>query len=202
MQSLALIGGGGFAKEVVEVAEAAGFRVADYYASRLGSVPLTYRGYLPELLANKDHYDGVALAIGAVNRDTIAARRELITWLDDNGFSSPSLISPHAIISSRTVIGAGSYIAPAALVAQDAKIGRFALINTNALIGHDTVTGENVTVSSLSFVGGATTIGDDTIIGAGARILQGARIGKYAMVGLGCTILRRVKDNETILPKL
>ncbi len=202
MRSLALIGGGGFAKEVAEVAEANGYQVADYYADTKGNTRFNYLGYLPELLVNKGKYDGVALAIGGVNRRNIAARKEIIRWLDENGFLSPTLISTHAIVHKSVVIGPGSYVAHAAIIAEDARIGRFALLNTNAMVGHDTIVGDNVTLSPLAFIGGGATIGDDSLIGAGARVLQGAKIGTDALVGMGCTVLRIVKDHQTLLPKL
>jgi sugar O-acyltransferase (sialic acid O-acetyltransferase NeuD family) len=202
MQRLALIGGGGFAKEVMGVGHAAGFRIEDYYADRPGSIKLKHCGYLEDLERNKAAYDGVMVAVGAVNRQTIAMRRVLIDWLDQREFKTPTLVSPHAIVSKSVKLGAGTYVAHVAVVSEDAVVGRFGLINTGALIGHDTILGENVTISSLAFIGGGTTVGDDTLIGATARVLQGARIGKEAIVGMGCTVLRKVNDQQTILPSL
>ena len=202
MRSLALIGGGGFAKEVAEVGSALGFHIEDYYADRPSNIGLKHRGYLEELQKNRANYDGVALAVGSVNRQTVKARRDLISWLDRHKFEARTLVSPHAIVSKTVRLGSGTYVAHAAILSEDAVVGRFGLINTNALIGHDAAIGENVTISSLAFIGGGTTIGDDVLIGAGARVLQGAKIGHDAVVGLGCTVLRKVDDHQTVLPSL
>ena len=202
MRPLALIGGGGFAKEVVEIGRANGFSIEDYYASHPGGLNLKHRGYLEELLENRSIYGGVALAVGAINRSTVNARRELISWLDRHGFETPALISPHAIVAKSAKVGTGSYIAHAVVLAEDSVVGRFGLINTNALVGHDAVLGENVTVSSLCFIGGGATVGNHSLIGATARVLQGARIGNDALIGFGCTVLRKVNDHQTILPSL
>ncbi len=98
-QRLALIGGGGFSKEIAEVAQMCGYTVDATYSSQPSAQVGTYRGYLDELLADRAAYAGVALAVGGVSRAAIQARAEIIAWLDRHALPCPPLVSPHAIVS-------------------------------------------------------------------------------------------------------
>ena len=199
-KTLALIGGGGFACEVLEVARMRGYTVSDYYATQEGSIDLVYRGYLDELVQHRDNYDGVAIAFGAVNQAGLQRRHELAAFLDQNGFVAPSLVSPHAIVCAGAALGRGVFIAHAVVVSVHATIGDFCLLNTGAIIGHHTEIGRNTMVSPKVFIGGNCRIASDVVLGAGANILQERSVGQGAMVGVGVDVYRDVKPNSIIWP--
>jgi sugar O-acyltransferase (sialic acid O-acetyltransferase NeuD family) len=202
MPKLALLGGGGFAKEIAEVARLLGYTVEDYFADKITSPSLRHGGYLEELKIAKGNYDGVALAVGGVNRKSQEARRRLIAWLDENAIRCPTIISPRATVCEGAIVEDGVFMAHNVVVAVDAKIGRFSLLNTNALIGHDTILEQNVVVSPLAFIGGGVKVGRDSLIGASANILQGITIEENVVIGIGSTVLTSVAANKTVLPSL
>jgi sugar O-acyltransferase (sialic acid O-acetyltransferase NeuD family) len=200
-QRLALIGGGGFSKEIAEVAHLRGYAVEGTYSSQPTAQVGRYRGYLDELLADRAEYDGVALAVGGVSRAAIQARAEIIAWLDRHALPCPALVSPHAIVSQGVVLGAGAFVAHGAIVNVDARLGRFSVLNTGAIIGHDAEIGNNTTISPAAFIGGRCSIGADSLVGPLAKILQGLKIGERTMIGMGCTVLRGVPNDAAIWPK-
>lgn len=201
VKRLALIGGGGFSKEIAEVAHLRGYAVEDTYSSQPTAQVGRYRGYLDELLADRAEYDGVALAVGGVSRAAIQARAEIIAWLDGHALPCPALVSPHAIVSQGVVLGAGAFVAHGAIVNVDARLGRFSVLNTAAIIGHDAEIGNNTTISPAAFIGGRCSIGADSLVGPLAKILQGLKIGERTMIGMGCTVLRGVPNDAAIWPK-
>ena len=96
IQRLALIGGGGFSKEIAEVAQLRGYTVEATYSNQPAAQVGRYRGYLDELLADRAEYDGVALAVGGVGRAAIQARAEIIHSLARptcSALPSPSVAS-------------------------------------------------------------------------------------------------------------
>jgi len=198
---LALIGGGGFSKEIAEVARAHGHTVEATYSNHPEVQVGRYRGYLDALITDRAEYDGVVLAIGGVSRRAIRARAELIAWLDRHGFPCPALISPHAIVSSDVEVGAGAFVAHGVIVNAAARLGRFSVLNSAAIIGHDTVIGHNTTVSPGAFIGGRCTIGADSLIGPLAKILQGLALGQGVTIGMGCNVLRALPDQATVWPR-
>ncbi len=200
-QRLALIGGGGFSKEIAEVAQMCGYTVDATYSSQPSAQVGTYRGYLDELLADRAAYAGVALAVGGVSRAAIQARAEIIAWLDRHALPCPPLVSPHAIVSQGVSLGAGAFVAHGVIVNVDAQLGRFCVVNTGAIIGHDAEIGDNTTISPAAFIGGRCTIGADGLVGPLAKVLQGLKVGERATIGVGCTVLRSVADGATVWPK-
>lgn len=198
---LALIGGGGFSKEIAEVAELCGYTVEATYSNQPTAQVGRYRGYLEELLADRAEYEGVALAVGGVSRAAIQARAGIIAWLDRHSLPCPPLLSPHAIISRGVVLGAGAFVAHGVIVNVDARVGRFCVLNTGAIIGHDAEIGDNTTISPGAFIGGRCTIGSGSLVGPLAKVLQGLKIGERSMIGMGCTVLRGVPDDGMVWPK-
>ncbi|WCS26440.1 acetyltransferase [Methylobacterium sp. NMS14P] len=200
-KNLALIGGGGFSKEIAEVAQLCGYTIASTYSTAPQVAVGRYRGYLDDLLVDRAEYDGVALAVGGVSRAAIQARAEIIAWLDRHALPCPPLVSPHAIVSQGVALGAGAFVAHGVIVNLDARLGRFSVLNTGAIIGHDAEIGDNTTISPAAFIGGRCTIGGYSLVGPLAKVLQGLKVGERAMIGVGCTVLRSVADGATIWPK-
>ncbi|RUP14046.1 MAG: acetyltransferase [Methylobacterium sp.] len=200
-QRLALIGGGGFSKEISEIARALGHTVEDTYSTAPEVQVGRYRGYLDALLADRAEFDGVVLAVGGVSRRAIRARAELIAWLDRHDFSCPALVSPRAILSTDVAVGDGAFVAHGVIVNADARLGRFSVLNSAAIVGHDTVIGENCTISPGAFLGGRCTIGADSLVGPLAKVLQGLTLGRRVTVGMGCNVLRVLPDDATIWPR-
>ncbi|MCJ2054907.1 acetyltransferase [Methylobacterium sp. J-070] len=201
IQRLALIGGGGFSKEIAEVAQLRGYTVEATYSNQPTVQVGRYRGYLDELLADRAEYDGVALAVGGVSRAAIQARAEIIAWLDRHALPCPPLVSPHAIVSQGVMLGAGAFVAHGVIVNVDVRLGRFCVVNTGAIIGHDAEIGDNTTISPAAFIGGRCAIGADGLVGPLAKVLQGLKVGERSMIGMGCTVLRTMPNDAVVWPK-
>ncbi|MBA9065705.1 sugar O-acyltransferase (sialic acid O-acetyltransferase NeuD family) [Methylobacterium fujisawaense] len=201
VKRLALIGGGGFAKEVAEIARLNGFAVQSVYSTQEQTQVAPWRGYLDELLADRDQYDGVAIAIGGVSRQVINARADIIAWLFKHEFACPPLISPHAIVCDGVTIEPGAFVAHGVILNVDAHLSAFCMLNSAAIVGHDARIGRNATVSPGAFVGGKCSVGSGTLIGPLAKVLQGLRIGENATIGMGCNVMRDVKDNAVLWPR-
>lgn len=200
-RNIALLGNGGFAKEVAEIVELRGDSVVACYGHTQNGFSVPYRGYLDELLADRDAYDGVVLAIGATNRDTLARRAEMLAWLADNELPSIPVISPHAVLSSGVTVEDGAFVGHGAIIGVDATVRADALVNIGVIIGHDALISQRAVVAPGAFIGGGACIGSDTIIGPHARILQGLSVGDDVIVGIGCTALRTLPSGATMWPQ-
>jgi len=196
---LAIIGGGGFAKEIIEVALLNGFEIAGIFAQQNNLSAYPYLGYLDELLSKREMYDSVHIAFGGINHAGIANRTKIIDFLEEHTIPSATLISPYARISADVEIAEGSYIAHNALISCEAKIGAHVIINTASLIGHDAHIGKNTTVSPQVFIGGECVIGENSLIGVGTLIKQGLSIGENCIVGMGTIVQRSIQSNMMIV---
>lgn len=198
---LAILGGGGFAREVAEVAEMRAYAIAACYALDPGSFAGMHRGYLDELEREAGEFDGVALGIGATDRRSLRRRLDLIDWLVARHIVCPPLVSPHAIVAPSAVVGDGAFVAHGVILGLDARVEAFGLVNSGAILGHDVHVSTNAIVAPGAFLGGGSRIGGSTLVGPLAKVLQGVAIGSNVIVGIGCTALRSVADGSTIWPR-
>jgi acetyltransferase EpsM len=197
---LVLVGGGGFAKEVAEIARLTGHDLVGYLAPDPGIVEIPHLGYLEWLAANRDSFDATIIAFGAVDRRSLAQRVALTHQLEANGIAFATLVSPHAVVSAGVELGAGSFVAHAAVISVDARIGRHVIINSAAIIGHDAEIGAGAIIAPGAFLGGNVTVGEGSLIGPGAQVLEARAIGRGSIVSVGSVVLRSVGDGATVLP--
>jgi acetyltransferase EpsM len=200
MTRLVLIGGGGFAKEVDELALMCGHEVVGYVGDAPGVLDRPYWGGIETLAIRKTQFDSVCIAFGSVDRKSAARRAEMIAWVEQQGFPSVALISKHANLARGVLVADGAVVAHGATLSVDATIGPFAIINSNAIVGHDAAIGRNAVIAPGAFVGGNATIGDNSLIAPGALVLEGRAVGRDVIVGLGATVVRSVADGATVLP--
>ncbi len=200
-RKIAIVGGGGLAKEIIEVIEMNGDEVYGIFA-KSSSLSYKHFGYLDALLEHRDNFDGVILAIGAVNQEGISNRREIIEFLKKHSFNLISVISPLSTISSSANMGNGVYIGHSVIVSCDALIGDNVLINHNALIGHDVKIAENVSIAPQVFLGGGVDIKKDVMIGVGATLRQGITIGSNSIIGMRSIVIKNIKDGSVVLQQI
>lgn len=199
MPRVILIGGGGFAKEVSEVASDAGIDIIGYVAeARSSSAKLPYLGSIETAVGHS--HDGVIIAFGAVDRRSVARRRSTIAMIRALNLRAVSVISPHARVSSSASIGSGSYIGHNVIVSVDAVIGEHCVFNNGCQIGHDAVVGDNVTAAPAAFIAGNVVVGDDCLLGPNSSLLQGVNVAPEVVVGVGSIVLRDVPGGATVVP--
>ncbi len=202
MKRVVLIGGGGFAKEVAEVADLNGHAIVGCVDDAPSvRVACPHWGPLSVLNSRRGDFDAVALGIGAVDRASLAIRARIVSWIRESGFGTVPLISPHAVIAKGARLADGVYIAHGVVVSVDASIGDFVILNSGSTVGHDAVVGTQTIVAPGAFVGGATTLGARCLIGPGAQLLQGLEIGEGSIVSVGCVVLRSLTAGSTVAPQ-
>ena len=197
---LVLVGGGGFAKEIAEVARLTGHHLVGYLAPAPGIVALPHLGYLEWLTANRDGFDAAIIAFGAVDRRSLAQRVALTRQLEADGIAFATLVSPHAIVSAGVELGAGTFVAHGAVISVDARTGRHVIINSAAIIGHDAAIGDGAIIAPGAFLGGNVSVGEGSLIGPGAQVLESRVVGRGCIVSVGSVVLRSIGDGATVLP--
>jgi len=199
--TLAILGGGGFAHEVAEIARLRGYAIEACYALNAGEFASIHRGYLDELAREAGQYDGVVIGIGATDRRSLKRRMDLVAWLQAAGIACPAMVSPHAIISDAVTVGAGAFVAHGAILSRGATLSPFCVVNSGAIIGHDVRIASNAIIAPGAFLGGGSSIGESTLIGPLTKVLQGVAVGQDVILGVGCTALRALPDGSTVWPR-
>jgi acetyltransferase EpsM len=195
---LVILGSSVFAREVADIARAAGYEVAAFAenedrarcAEPMEGLPVVWVDDLADL-ASTHH------AVGGINLTPL--RRRFVRQAGELGVEFATVCHPAAVISPTARVGAGAVIGPGAVVATHARLGEHALVSRGALIGHDTTLGDFVSVLPGANVAGCVTIGDGAFIALGAIVLDMRSVGAHAVVGAGAVVTNDVPERVQVL---
>jgi UDP-perosamine 4-acetyltransferase len=195
---LVLVGAGGHAKVVIEVARAAGgYGVVGLVdpcppaAEVLGVPVLGGDEVLPRLRA-----EGVAWAFVALGGN--AARERIGRELRAAGFRLATLTHPSAVAMPSARVGEGVVVMPRAVVGAEARVGDLAIVNTGAVVEHDNLIGAAAHVAPLAALAGNVRVGARALIGVGSAVRPGVAIGEDAVVGAGSAVVADVPAGATV----
>lgn len=192
MKKLSVIGAGGHAKVVIDVARKAGLEPAVVYDAAPRCDQFCGVKVLPEPGDAAGVRGPLFIAVGSN-----AARRNLATKYSASGF--PVLVHPSAVVAGSAEIGEGTVVMAGAVVQPEAVVGRHCIINTGASVDHDCRIADFVHVSPHATLCGGVSVGEGSWIGAGATVIQCVRIGAGCMIGAGATVVCDIPDGATAL---
>lgn len=192
-----LLGAGGHARVVADLASALGWRIDGVCDPQLhSSGTQAWNGH--HVLGGDEYLfsrspDSVYLLLGIGKIPGRLIRSEVFLKFKKAGFVFPPLIHPAAWVSTSAVIEDGAQIMAGVVVQAGARIGQNTIINTKASVDHDSIIGEHCHVAPGSTLCGDVTVGEHTFIGAGATIIQGVTIGASQFIKAGTLITHRVQ---------
>lgn len=195
MTPLVIIGSGTYGNVIAELAASCGYRVTAYLdddlaknGAHLDGIPVS--GPIVKGLEGLSRKTAIAAAIG----DNTAR----IRWLHkvrNEGFQTPSLVSPQSIVSPTAKIEEAVYLHPACNVWTQARIGLGSILSPNATVAHHTVLGEGCFVSSGANVGASIFVEYGAFFGMGSITSTGVKlIASRTLVGAGSVIVRDTEE--------
>lgn len=101
-------------------------------------------------------------------------------------------------------VGAGAIFCPFTMITSNAQIGRYFHANIYSYVAHDCIIGDFVTFAPNVHCNGRVKIESHAYIGTGAIIKQGSDdkpivIGRGAVVGMGAVVTKSVPAGETVV---
>ncbi len=144
-----ILGAGGHAPVVIEIARACGFEPIAIYDDNSAAAGRTIAdvivaGRISDL--PDDLTGNVFIAIGNTQvRKSLFERFSQAAW--------PVLIHPHAAVSSLASLGVGSIVCAGAVIQPNAVLGRQVIVNVGACVDHDSRVGDFCHITAMSYVG-------------------------------------------------
>lgn len=198
-EALFVFGASGHCKVVIDTLRRAGGRVSllldddpDCKGRSILDQPIA--GGRDVLLANRARAGRGIVAIGSNT-----ARLAVAAWIRDQGFEFGTVIDPTAVVSTTSVLGAGSFIVAQAVVNADTRIGEHVIVNTSASVDHDCVIGDGAHIAPGVRLCGGVSVGAGALVGAGSIVVPGVRIGSGALIGAGSTVLSDIPDGASAM---
>jgi sugar O-acyltransferase (sialic acid O-acetyltransferase NeuD family) len=199
-KKLVVLGDGGHARAVVDVALSTGeFDIEAVIGinesnkalwEKMGITWVLEEGL--EGLANPETFAIVGL--GQIKDPE--PRAEAFLRLTSLGFQLATVVAPSSYVSKSAAIGKGSIVMHGAVVNAHARIGENTIINSLALVEHDAVVGSHSHVSTRAVINGECRIGDNTFVGSGAIVKNGVSIGARCVVPMGALVFADLPDGQ------
>lgn len=208
MKRIAIIGAGGFARELAwlieEVSastedpagdryEVAGFLVSDI--TRLGPHDRAVLGDFSWLAENK--VDGLAMGIGTPAArvrlaDELKARFPDIPW--------PAFVHPSVKWQRQTMqVEEGVIICAGTIATVNVHFEPFCMVNLSCTIGHESVIGRGSVLNPTVNISGGVELGECVLVGTGAQVLQYLKVGSGATIGAGAVVNKDVAPGATMV---
>jgi sugar O-acyltransferase (sialic acid O-acetyltransferase NeuD family) len=199
---LLLVGGGGFARETVELvravnAQAPAWRILGLLDDDPGLHGTRIHGL--EVLGPCDavHDHPEALVAACVASPAEPTRR--LSLVDRLGLALDryaTLVHPAAVIPRSASVGPGAVLHAGTILTADVRLGSHVAAMPSVILTHDADVGDGVTFGAAANVAGGVTIEPGAYIGAGALLRENLVVGAGALVGMGAVVTRSVPAGE------
>lgn len=180
-KQIVIIGAGGHATSVAEVAVSVGYEIKCFVdQNKAGLLLLNFP--IISSFSDLDELENKAFAIAigdnAVRERTFA---DLSSLLDISRF--PPLVHRSANVSCFSSIGNGSVLMQGANVGANSIVKQFCILNTNCSVDHDSIIEDFSSIAPGAICGGTLKLGERSVISIGAVIKQGITIGADSVLG-------------------
>ncbi|REC49603.1 acetyltransferase [Chryseobacterium pennipullorum] len=195
MKKIAIVGAGGFGREVKMLIEninlgEAEFEIIGFYDDKeyegdINGVP--YLGKIEKI--NEVDYP-LNVAISIADPET---KKRIAKNITNENIEFPNLIHPSAIIGNDNVnIGKGNIICAGVIITVDIEIEDFVILNLSCTVGHDTKVKSYCSFMPSVNISGEVLISEGVYVGTGAKIINLLEIGEYTIVGAGAVVAKNL----------
>lgn len=191
MKKIAIVGAGGFAREVLWLLTDLGLesRVGGFFETdeiwrerEVSGLPVA-----PLSSLDSGRWEAV-LAVGspAVRRNLRDALPKEITY--------PTLVHPSVQSSRRVDLAPGVVVCAGSILTCDIVVSEHVHLNLATTVGHDCQLRPFVTTAPAVNISGACDIGELTYIGTNAALREGLKIAAGTTIGMGAIVVSHIEE--------
>lgn len=201
MERIAIVGAGGFGREVKMLidqinSEGNKYEFIGYYDDGFAEgTNVNFSkvlGSISDLVLVKEKLN-VVVAIGAPE-----IKKKIIDRLSNSNLVFPTLIHPSVCVTNEFVsIGKGCIICAGAIITCNIEIKDFVILNLMCTVGHDTTIRSYSSFMPSVNISGEVIINEGVYVGTGAKIINQLEIGKNTIIGAGAVVSKTLPENCT-----
>lgn len=193
MKDLIIIGGGGFAKEVLWLANDCNRKVKGVLDDNQDTHQSIIQGAkVLGTISSWVEYSDCEFVIAIGSPRTRFQVYEKMLEKGEPQFST--LIHPTVKYSNTVEFGKGVIVCAGTILTVDVKIGDHNILNLNVTVGHECYFSEFVTIAPMAAISGNVFLSEYVEIGTGALVRQGLSIGRGAMLGMGGVLTKNISE--------
>jgi sugar O-acyltransferase (sialic acid O-acetyltransferase NeuD family) len=199
---LVLVGGGGLARETLELVAAVNRETPTWEVlgvldddPRLHGSTLAGAAVLgPSALVHERPEAAVVACVASPNAP--ARRLDLVRRLELPLARYATLVHPSAVVPPSASLAPGTIVHAGTVMTADVEVGAHVVLMPTVVLTHDDRIQEGATLGAGVLVAGAVTIERGAYVGAGARLREGVVVGANATIGMGAVVTKSVPANE------
>jgi sugar O-acyltransferase (sialic acid O-acetyltransferase NeuD family) len=201
MKKIAIVGAGGFGREVKMLIDQINlvnnqYEFIGYYDDSI-EIGTIINGYPVLGFTNDINFleEEIAIVLAIADPKT---KKQIIDLIKNDLIVFPSLIHPNVYISTdKVVIGKGCVICASNIITVNINIGDFVILNLMCTVGHDTSIDDYCSFMPSVNISGEVLIEEGVYVGTGAKILNQLEIGEYTIVGAGAVVSKSLPKKCT-----
>ena len=192
MKKIAIIGAGGFGREVKMLIDQINrasptYDFIGYYDDGIEKGVKVNNHTVLGSIEDINDIDYELCVVAAIGLPTL--KKKLLDRIDNPNISYPVLIHPSVVIENDFVsIGEGSIICAGNFITVNIIIGSHVILNLSCTVGHDTVIGSFSSFMPSVNISGEVNIYEGVYVGTGAKIINQLEIGEFTIVGAGAVV--------------
>jgi sugar O-acyltransferase (sialic acid O-acetyltransferase NeuD family) len=192
-KGLVILGFGGHARSVADVALSVGFNSL-LFVDKNAKDGETFLGFT----VRKEIYGAIpqgweCMPATGDNR----LRQEQVLFVQSAGWPLATLVSGTATIGAGAEISPGCFVGRHAHIGPMAKVGAGCIINTGAVVEHECIVEDYTHVSVNSTLAGRSHLGKFVFLGTGATVIDGISIVDNVTIGAGGVVVESIGSPGT-----
>ena len=193
MKDLIIIGGGGFAKEVIWLANDCNRKVKGVLddSSQTHNTQVQGATVLGDV-SNWINYKDCEFIIAIGSPRTRQKVLDKMLTFGEPDFAT--LIHPSVRLSNTVSIGEGSIICAGSILTADISLGKHNILNLNVTVGHECEFADYVTIAPMVAISGNVKLHYLVEVGTGAVIRQGLELAEGSMLGMGGILTKNIPE--------
>lgn len=199
MKDIAIVGAGGFGREVAWLIEDINkvtneWNIIGFVDDNENILGEEINGY--KVIGNVDWLKNQELYVASAIGDPMT-KKKILQRLQGSKIKYPVLIHPSVIYSHSVEFGEGAIICAGSIITVNISIGKHVTVNLDCTVGHDAILQSYTTVFPSVNISGYVIIEECVSVGTGSAIIQGIKIGRNTIVGAGSIVVRNLPANCT-----
>lgn len=201
MKNIAIIGAGGFGREVKTIIDSINkvnpsYKFVGFYDDGFekGAVVNGYPvlGGIEEI---NSLTEACSIVIAVADPKTKAT---IFSKIKNINVDYPNIIDPNVLISDDYVeMGVGNIICAGTIITCNIIIKDFVILNLMCTVGHDTMISSFSSFMPSVNISGEVLIHEKVYVGTGAKIINQLEIGQNTIVGAGAVVSKSLPENCT-----
>ena len=199
---IAILGSGGFAREVATIihainAKSPTYDLMGYIDNRLPKGTLI--NGLP-VIGSDDEINKISIPISIVTAFGEPDLKEKVCRKYTNPLISfPTIIHPTVILgdASSIKLGKGCIICAGCILTTNIEIKDFVTLNLSCTVGHDVTIGNFSSFMPSCNISGEVNLDKKVYCGTGVKIINQTNVGKHAIIGAGAVVTQDIPADCT-----